>query len=126
MEWKKRYLVSQAQFGVLSSAPSVEGVASVPSAGNYAIGGLVAATVGERGTEVAVMPSGSRIVPEHDAKEAISRMAGPGTINFEHVEFHEADGTVKGRIDGRDFEQRVKTVTRKQSRKAITRTPGGM
>lgn len=125
LEWKKRYMVSQAQFAVLSDFPSVGSIASVPKAGSYAIGGMVAATVGERGKEVAVMPTGSRVVPEHDAKDAIARMGGNGNIKFEHFEFHEADHRVRGRVNGQEFDEEVEKVTRKQSRRSMTPTPGG-
>jgi TP901 family phage tail tape measure protein len=127
IEAQKRYLVSQSQYKVLKDFPSVGSVASVPYAGAYAIGGMVAATVGERGKEVAVMPTGSRVVPEHDAKEAIASMGGGGKtgVNFEEFHFHEADGRVHGRVNGEEFDTEVEKVTRKQSRKSAPNTPGG-
>lgn len=127
-EYRKRYQISQAQYKVLQDFPSVGSVGSVPYAGAYAIGGnLVAATVGERGREVAIMPTGSRVVPEHDAKEAIARMGGGGspTINFEEIHFHEAENRVSGRMNGQDFDQEVEQVNRKQSRRSAPNTPGG-
>jgi TP901 family phage tail tape measure protein len=130
-EWRKRYEVSQAQFSVMSNFPSVGEVAApvLPYAGSFATGGsaLVAATVGERGREVAIMPNGSRVVPEHDAKEAIARMGGggPHSIVFEEVHFHEHEGKVSGRINGEEFESDVNNIQRKTSRKSMTRTPGG-
>ena len=87
---------------------------------------MVAATVGERGQEVAVMPTGSRVVPEHDAKEAIAKMGGGGgDIVFEEVNFYEDEGKVKGRVNGRDFETDFKRSERKTARKSMSRTPGG-
>lgn len=126
IDWRKRYLVSQSQTAALAAFPSVGSIASVPKAGSYAIGGLVAATVGERGKEVAVMPTGSRVVPEHDAKEAIGRMGGKhGGINFEEIHFHEADEKVSGRANGEDFEVEASKFNRKQARRSMTKTPGG-
>lgn len=128
-EWRKRYEVSQAQFSVLSGFPSVGSIASIPYAGSFATGGsaFVAATVGERGREVAIMPQGSRIVPEHDAKEAIARMGGGGatTIKFEEFNYHEAEHRVSGRVNGQPFDEEVERVNRKQSRRSEPRTPGG-
>jgi TP901 family phage tail tape measure protein len=124
-DWKKKYLISQSQFKVLSDFPSVGSVASVPYAGAFATGGLVAATVGERGKEVVVMPNGSNVVANHEAKAAAAGMGNAPPINFEELNFYEAEEKIDGRVNGQDFEQEVKKVTRKQARDSMSRTPGG-
>lgn len=124
-EWKKKYEISQSQFSVLSGFPSVGAVASVPYAGNYGTGGLVAATVGERGREVVVMPTGSNVVANHDAKAAAGAMGGSHTFNFEELNIHEAEGKVSGRMNGQNFDQDVESINRKQARRSAPNTPGG-
>jgi TP901 family phage tail tape measure protein len=123
LEWKQRYAVSQAQFKVLSEFPSVGSLVSVPHVGAYATGGLVAATVGERGKEVAVMPTGSRVVPEHDAKDAIARMApGGGGFKIDHLHLY-PDGSVEAEAYGKQFKTEVKKVTKEQG--SGRKSPGG-
>lgn len=118
----QRERIRQVQGPVMESFPSVHDIA-IPFAGAYAKGGLVAAEVGERGKEIAVMPQGTQMVSHYDAKDAL----GSGNINFEHMEFHEADNSVHGRVNGIDFHQEIKEVNRKQAQDAITsRTPGGL
>jgi TP901 family phage tail tape measure protein len=121
MEWKKRFLVSQAQMSVLTGFPSVQKVASMPFAGQFAGGGLVLAEVGERGREIAAMPSGSRIVPKGAADSAIRNAAAP-MLNFEELNLYE-DGSVDGKINGEDFDDKFKKVTRRVG--SGPRTPGG-
>lgn len=128
-EWKKRYLVSQAQFSVLRDFPSV-GATQVPFAGSFASGGVarakgvVAARVGERGEEIAVMPQGARIIPSQEAQTALAG-SGMGDIKFEQVTFIESENRVTGRVNGQNFDLEVKSVNRKQSLKSMSRTPGG-
>lgn len=119
----QREMIQQIQGPLLESFPSVSAIAA-PYAGSFAMGGMVAATVGERGKEIAVMPSGTQMLSHYDAKEAVSS-AGPTHLNFEHLEFHEAEQRVKGRVNGEDFEQEIKQVNRKQVRRSLSRTPGG-
>jgi TP901 family phage tail tape measure protein len=123
-EWRKRYLVSQSQYAVLSAMPSVSAIAApaAPYAGAYAKGGVVMAEVGEKGREVVAVPQGSRVIPSHEAQAALKE---GGDINFEHVEFHEAEQKVVGRANGKPFEKDVRRVTRKDTLKSMSRTPGG-
>jgi hypothetical protein len=119
-EWRKRYMVSQAQFKVLQGFPGVAAT-QVPFGGAYARGGVVAAEVGERGREIAVMPQGARVIPSHEAQAAL--MGGGGTnLNFEELNVYE-DGTVTGRVNGEDFTTEFKKATKKIGGRP--RTPGG-
>jgi len=128
MDWKKRYLVSQYQYGVISSFPTAGEVASVPVAGSFAKGGVISrqamAWVGERGPEPVFAPEGARVIPSHEAQAALAK-GGRGDISFEEVHFHEAEEKVTGRANGHYFEKDIKKVNRKQARKSMSRTPGG-
>lgn len=123
----QREKVQREQTPILNSFPSVKEIAqppALPFAGKYAMGGVVATEVGERGREVVFAPEGARVIPSHEARAALAK-GGNGDINFEEIHFHEAEGKVSGKANGAYFEQDVKKVNRKQSRKSMTRTPGG-
>lgn len=126
-QYKQRYLVSQYQYGVLQGMASVQQIAhpdTLPFAGSFAKGGVMMAEVGERGREIVAAPQGSRVIPSHEARAALAK-GNVGDINFEDISFHEAEGKVRGRANGKRFEQDVKDINRKQTRKSISRTPGG-
>lgn len=127
---RKENLVLKHQFATLQNFPSVASVAGpvLPYAGAFALGGSVVAKVGERGAEMAVMPSGSRIVTKTEAREAVvgaGVRSGPNSFKFEEVNFHEGEDRVSGRMNGTPFDQRVEKVNRKQSLRSMARTPGG-
>lgn len=128
MDWKKRYLVSQSQYSALSSFPTAGEVAAIPSAGSFALGGVISrkamAWVGERGPEPVFAPEGARVIPSHEAQAALAK-GGRGDVNFEEVHFHEAEEKVTGRANGHYFEKDVKYINRKQARKSMAKTPGG-
>lgn len=127
LEWKKRYMVSQYQLGVLRGFPSASAVAAVPYAGGFAVGGAVVARVGERGAEYAVMPHGSHVLTEPDAKRAIAAGGGGGntTVVIDELVINE-DGSAQIRTGDKVSEAHVKKVTRKQSRRSSAITPGGL
>lgn len=128
LEWKKRYLVSQSQLATLAGFPTPGNLLAVPYSGAYATGGVVGATVGENGPEILLTKAGGNVVTNAERRQFLASGSGIPSINFEEVHFHE-DGTVKGRgtVNGQsfEFEQAVKRVNRKQTRSALTRTPGG-
>lgn len=125
-ELAKDLVTLQRQSPVMSTFASV---AAIANAGNYAMGGMVAATVGENGVEHVLLPTGSNVVSNAEKRSVVtSGGMGRGDINFEHIEFHHDTGMVEGRVNGQDFAQEadVKDVTRKQTIDAIrSRTPGG-
>jgi hypothetical protein len=120
MSWKKKYIASQAQMAVLASFPSVRATAAVPYVGARALGGAVATTVGERGTELAVMPNGSHVLSHYDAMHALDRS---NQLVIEHMVI-ESDGSVRITTPEDQFEARVKKVTRKQARRGARSSPG--
>lgn len=122
-EWKKRFIVSQYQYKVLSEYPSVQSLA-YPFAGAFAKGGVLMAEVGEKGREVIAAPQGSRVVSRREVDSALRGGGHPTHLNFEEINFHEADQKVTGRVNGSDFEAEVKTVNRKAGRKAANPSPG--
>jgi TP901 family phage tail tape measure protein len=122
----QRETIQQTQTPILNSFASVQTIAAPPTlpyAGAFARGGVMMAEVGERGREIVAAPQGSRVIPSHEARAALAK--GNGDINFEEVNFHEKEGKVVGRANGQPFEKDVKDVNRKQSRKSMSRTPGG-
>lgn len=135
LEWKKKYLVLEAQTRVLQEMPSVQALNNppgMPFAGSFAMGGvarargLVLARVGERGEEIVAPPQGARVIPSHEVKQALAggnqEMAAPV---FEEIHFHEAEQKVTGRMNGREFEQKLDKGTRKKVLRSMSRTPGG-
>lgn len=124
-ELRKDMLTLKAESPVMASMRSVS---SIANAGAFATGGMVAATVGENGAETLLMPNGSNVVSNAERRSVVSASGRPG-INFEKVEFHEAEGRVSGRANGQAFdtEAEVTKVTRKQATTATrSRTPGGV
>jgi len=118
---RKNMQTLSAESPVMQGMPTVQQIAY---AGGFARGGLVAATVGETGPEVAFLPNNSRVISHPEAVNAL-RGSGKSDVNFEEIHFHE-DGRVHGRMNGEDFDGRVEKVNRKQATRAATgRTPGG-
>ena len=123
-ELQRNLLTLQAQSPVMASMQSVSAIAN---AGAFAKGGLVAATVGENGAETVLLPNGSNVVSNAERRSVVAASGKPG-VNFEKIEFHEADNRVTGRANGRAFdtEAEITKVTRKQATTATrSRTPGG-
>lgn len=124
-ELRKNFLTLQAESPVMASMRSVS---SIANAGAFAMGGMVAATVGENGAETVLLPNGSNVVSNAERRSVTAAASGRPHINFEKVEFHEAEGRVSGRANGQAFdtEAEVTKVTRKQATTATrSRTPGG-
>lgn len=63
LDWAKRFQVSQAQYDVLRNYPTA------PYMGAFARGGV--ALVGERGPELATLPSGTRITPADETASMV-------------------------------------------------------
>jgi TP901 family phage tail tape measure protein len=126
LEWRKRFIVSQYQMEQLRNTPSVAATAAVPYAGAFALGGSVVADVGERGAEKLVMPNGSRVVTQAEARSAVSADAG-GSLNLtiDELNVYE-DGTADVKIGDQTFEAKVNKATKKQGRKSQAITPGGL
>lgn len=127
---KKENLTLRYQFATLANFPTVaetQGVGNqgVPFAGQFAMGGLIAATVGENGAETLLVPHGSNVVSNAERRSIVASANQKPHINFEHLEFHEADNTVRGRVNDEPFEQKVKHINRNQSRRSGRITPGG-
>lgn len=121
---KKENLTLKYQFGTLKNFPSVQETAAVPFAGAMAKGGVMAAEVGEKGREIVFAPEGTRVIPRHEADAAL-RSGGGTTVIIDQLIIHE-DGTATVRMEqGDESAAFVRSVTREQSRKAITLTPGG-
>jgi TP901 family phage tail tape measure protein len=120
--WRKRNLVSESALKVLRQFPSVQAIAAAPFAGSFAKGGVMMAEVGEKGREVIAAPQGSRVVSKTDVDRSLR--GGAPDFNFEEVHFHEAEGKVTGRVNGREFEKDVKDVTRKEAKGAAKPSPG--
>lgn len=121
MEWKKRYIVSQAQMSTLTNFPTVQQVATSPFAGSFAKGGVLMAEVGEKGREIIAAPQGSRVIPKHEATAALSGSGGTN-LNFEEFNLFE-DGSVAGKINGEDFQSHFKKTAKRVGGRP--RTPGG-
>lgn len=123
-EAEKREATLMAQHPVMEQFASVSAIAH---AGNFATGGMVAATVGENGAETVLMPNGSNVVSNAERRSVVAQATGrQPDINFEEINFHEAEGKVTGRMNGRNFEQDVENINRQATRKATwNRTPGG-
>jgi TP901 family phage tail tape measure protein len=120
----RKYLVSQAQYGVLRDFPTVGQIASVPYAGSFAGGGvLMAAEVGERGREIIAAPQGARVLPAREVSSAISQANSRPTLIIEELNVFE-DGSVEVKTADGTFEADVRQVNRKQARAAAKPSPG--
>jgi TP901 family phage tail tape measure protein len=95
-----RTAVSQAQYKVLQEFPSYMGA--------FQKGGV--ALVGERGPELAHMPSGTRI---HSAADTQAMLAP--TVVIQNLTVYE-DGRASVQYDGREFEVAVERATRRMAR----------
>lgn len=123
LDWKKRYLVSEAQRIAMTSFPTVQKLTTLPFAGSFASGGIMAAEVGERGREIVVGPQGSRVIPSHEVNAALSGSSEndtPPELVFEELNVYTDEGRVTGRFKGRDFDATVRNVKFRGPR-----TPGG-
>lgn len=111
LEWMQKYLVSQAQLKVLQAFPIV---GSYASGGTLRTGGL--ALVGERGPELAALPTGTNVYANGTT---------PGvTLVIEELTIYEDGSPPKVRTPGgQEFDAEVKRVTKKQTR--VRNTPGG-
>ena len=121
-EWKKRYIISQSQFATLSGMPTVQEATSVPFAGSFASGGVMMAEVGERGREIVAAPQGSRVIPSHEARAALSGGGAPQDFNIDELHLY-PDGTAVAKIGGREFRKKVKKVNQEEA--SPRPTPGG-
>lgn len=121
-DWKRQYMVSQAQYAVLGSVPSVQQLAAVPFAGSFAKGGVMVAEVGEKGREIVAAPQGSRVLPSGEVNAAL-RDGGSTSLVIEELNVYE-DGTVDIKTGGETFNADVRKVNRKQSRGAAKPSPG--
>jgi TP901 family phage tail tape measure protein len=107
-----RNTVLERQFGALNSLP--------PWMGAYANGGI--AMVGERGPELAHLPSGTRV---HGAGETQRMLQGSGGVVIENmsVTVYEDEDRVVVKMDDQEFEARLDRVNRKKSR-GVGAVPG--
>lgn len=123
MEWKKRFIASQYQQEVIANFPTVPQMGQIPG---YALGGVTSPVwVGERGKELLFPPVGSRVVSHREATQAAGDHQGAVPLVIESLVINEADGTVEIKSGGHTTEAEVKSVTRRQARKAMSPTPGG-
>lgn len=123
MEWKKRFIASQYQSEVIKNFPTTPEISKIPG---YVLGGITSpAWVGERGKELLFPPVGSRVVSHREAVQASGDHQGGGPLVIESLVINEAEGTAVARVEGKTTEAEIKHVTRKQSRGAMSPTPGG-
>lgn len=121
---KKELTTLQAQSPVMKQFESVSGIAH---AGGFAVGGMVAATVGENGAETLLMPNGSNVVSNAERRSVVSDSRNQKmNLKFEEIHFHEDEGRVAGKVNGESFDEKVDSYNRDTVRKATwNRTPGG-
>lgn len=121
---KKELSTLQAQSPVMAQFESVGGIAH---AGSFAMGGVVAAKVGENGVETVLMPNGSNVVSNAERRSVVSDSRNQKmNLNFEEIHFHEGEGRVAGKVNGEPFDEKVESYNRDTVRKATwNRTPGG-
>jgi hypothetical protein len=96
-----------------------------PYVGGMATGGLVAATVGERGRELALMPNGSRVVSSGDTERALEQVSSSPTLIIEQLIVDTENGTATVVTGDETFEAQVKRVTKRQGARAGRPSPGG-
>lgn len=123
LDWKKRYTTLAYQSEVLKRYPPVQDLGNLPG---FALGGMPTGPswVGERGKELLFPSPGSRVVSAADSSQ-IAREGQGTTVVIQNLIVNE-DGTADIEMpDGSTSTAEVRNVTRKQSREAMTPTPGG-
>lgn len=123
LELNKREAVQRYQNSVLASFPGVKDIA-MPFAGAFAKGGVMMAEVGEKGREIIAAPQGSRVIPSHEARDALSS-SGSVSLVIEELIINE-DGSVTVKTGGEDIAADVRKVTRQDTSRSMASTPGGL